>query len=351
MKGSEIGEAALHTVGGVANPLVHALYPFEQMYRFHATHHIAGLTGRWMDTGAFALGGNVAGPWHRLAHGHHLLGDGVQVAFHPKLKFGEFLHHLGMDSLTKTGVPNPLFPASMAEGLMKLGFSKAFTQEFLTLNVPKVLGGSLGLVLAGNDVVACISDQIPHTFGAAGRHFLFGCLNLAFGAFPPNFLLYGAAAAEFTVAGVTAYRACTEPVVEFAEAPAQVFFPAIGAAIAVGAVGGLVAAILRKKPGLIPRLAFIGGSAAAASKFVGAAAAASAAPLMIGPLAGISVGMLLRSLLGDPQTTQYMASSIGEQNEALFPAWSTESRVGHFDPDAEILELDFERIGRIAGIA
>lgn len=92
-------DVTLRALGNLAPRVVDSIYPLQELTKFHYAHHIPGLTGRWMDTGATALGGAVKGSFHRLAHGHHLFDDGFKVLVNPQLKFGEFLHHLGMDSL------------------------------------------------------------------------------------------------------------------------------------------------------------------------------------------------------------------------------------------------------------
>ena len=138
-------DISLRCLGGISPALVNAAYPMEALTKFHYAHHISGLTGRWMDTGATALGGTVKGTFHRLAHGHHLFEDGFKVVVNPNLKFGEFLHHLGMDSLTARGIPNPLLPTSVGEQLVKFGMRQQFVNELMTVNMPKILGGSVGL--------------------------------------------------------------------------------------------------------------------------------------------------------------------------------------------------------------
>ncbi len=101
----------------------------------------------------------------------------------PRLRFGEFLHHLGLDSLSRTGIPNFLLPSAVSERLMRtglqLGLSQSLLADLLTVNVPKILGGGTCLVMAGQDVVAAFSDTIPHTFSQAGRPFAAGILERA----------------------------------------------------------------------------------------------------------------------------------------------------------------------------
>ncbi len=71
-----LNDLAVRVVALLANPLVNAVYPLELLTHWHAAHHIAGLTGRWMDTGNL-FSGVVRGPYHRLLHGHHLVEDGL----------------------------------------------------------------------------------------------------------------------------------------------------------------------------------------------------------------------------------------------------------------------------------
>ena len=73
--GSNGLDFSIKCLGGISPKFVNAIYPMEKMTQFHYAHHIPGLTGRWMDTGAF-LGNSIKGSFHRLAHGHHLFDDG-----------------------------------------------------------------------------------------------------------------------------------------------------------------------------------------------------------------------------------------------------------------------------------
>ena len=192
---------SMRTIGGISPVVVNSLYPMEILTKYHQAHHIVGLTGRWMDMGGRALGGPFpGGPYHRLFFGHHILRDGYTAMVNPDLKFGEFLHHLGCDFLTKTGINNPILPVRrIAQQLIDQGFQQKFVNELLSINAPKVLGGSLSLICSGRDVFMAFSDAIPHTFSAAGIHFLYGSMNLAFGCFPPNLLLLTAGVAEIGV--------------------------------------------------------------------------------------------------------------------------------------------------------
>lgn len=279
--------------------MVNATYPMEALTKFHYAHHIAGLTGRWMDTGITDFGGVVKGSFHRLTHGHHLLEDGFKVLVNPELKFGEFLHHLGMDFLTVRGIPNPLFPTAIGENLIKLGFSRQFINEIMTVNLPKILAGSVGLVCAGRDVFLVFSDAIPHTFLAAGVHFGFGALEFILGMYPPNIFLLTAGASEIGVGIATCYRTIVDPILPALGVPASVFLPALGRSVALASLIGACASI------------FTGHSWADVPKTIAASSAASAVSTTVtfagsangfigpflGPLAGIATFILLRKML------------------------------------------------------
>ncbi len=293
------GDIALRAGGVLSPPVVNAVYPLEALTRLHEAWHIPGLTGRWMDTGSTALGGAVRGSFHRLTHGHHLFEDGFKVLVNPELNFGQFLHHLGMDSLTARGIPNPLLPSAVGQRLVDLGMSQRFVSELLSVSVPKVLGGGLGLVCAGMDVYACFSDAIPHTFMAAGTHFTLGALELGFGLFPPNAFLLLAGAAEMGVAAVTAYRAIVDPVLPVVGVPASLYFPALGQAVLLAALVGACVGYFTGAPGR--QIARTMGCAAAASGVATTTAFAVKgggflAPFM-GPLAGIATFLLANKLL------------------------------------------------------
>lgn len=294
------GGLAIRCAGGIAPAAVNALYPMKALTAFHVAHHLPGLTGRWMDTGATALGGAVRGSFHRLVHGHHLFEDGFKVLAHPRLKFGHFLHHLGMDVLTVRGIPNPLLPTALGPALVKLGLSRKFVYEFMTLNVPKILGGGLSLVCAGHDVWLAFSDAIPHTWTAAGLHFGLGCLETAFGLFPPNFLALTAGACEFVVSAVTAWRTIVDPVIPALGVPGSVFFPALGHAVALAGILGACGCLLAGKS--IPDAAksVASGMAAAAAGRTAAFAAAAAGGFLgpfAGPLAGFATYFLAKKTL------------------------------------------------------
>ena len=293
-----LGQLSSVSLGSVATPVVNSVYPMKTMTAFHASRHIPGLTGRWMDTGATALGGAVKGPWHRLAHGHHLFEDGIKVLVNPKLKFGEFLHHLGMDSLTRTGIPNPLLPTVLGQKLVGLGLPKMWVQEFMTVNLPKILGGSLAIVTSGSSVLGAFSDAIPHTLLSAGKHLAFGALEVTAGIYWPNPVVILAGLGDLGVGAVTTWRAMTDPVIASLGVPSSVFLPALGQAIGLGALGGMAASLLTGQ-GLagVPRNATAGAAGMAVSTTVGCMAkAAGLSTSWLGPLAGVGSALLVHWL-------------------------------------------------------
>lgn len=292
-------DISLRCIGGLSPALVNAAYPMDALTKFHYAHHIPGLTGRWMDTGATALGGAVKGSFHRLAHGHHLFEDGFKVVVNPNLKFGEFLHHLGMDALTVRGIPNPFLPTAVGEQLVKLGMRPQFVNELLTVNMPKILGGSVGLACAGMDVFFAFSDAIPHTFLAAGMHFGLGALDILLGLFPPNIFLLTAGAAEIGVGIATTYRTIVDPILPVVGVPASVFLPALGQSVALGVLIGACASIFTGDSWAdVPKAAATSASASAVSTLVTFAASGNGflGPF-IGPVAAIATAILIRKML------------------------------------------------------
>lgn len=292
-------DITLRCLGGVSPAIVNAAYPMAALTQFHYAHHIPGLTGRWMDTGATALGGAVRGSFHRLAHGHHLFEDGFKVLVNPKLKYGEFLHHLGMDSLTVRGIPNPLLPTAVGEQLVRLGMNQQFVSELMTVNMPKILGGSVGLACAGMDVFFAFSDAIPHTFLAAGMHFGFGALNTVFGLYPPNLLLLTAGAMEVGVGIATTYRTIVDPILPTVGVPASVFLPALGQSVALASLIGACASIFTGRSWVdVPKTVAASASASAVSTSVTFAASANGfiGPF-IGPVAAIATFIIMRKML------------------------------------------------------
>jgi hypothetical protein len=296
-------EVSLRCLGCMAPAIINALYPMEALTKFHYAHHVPGLTGRWMDTGATALGGaaRTRGSFHRLTHGHHLFEDGFKVLVNPKLKFGEFLHHLGMDSLTRRGIPNPMLPTAVGEGLIKLGFARQFVNEVMTVNLPKILAGSVSLLCAGTDVFLAFSDAIPHTSLAAGMHFGLGALDIICGMYPPNVFLLTAGVVEIGVGIATTYRTIVDPVLPVLGVPASVFLPAIGRSVAMASlIGACVSIFAGQSWADVPKAIAASTAASAVSTTVTFAAAANGfiGPFL-GPVAGIATFILLRKILGE----------------------------------------------------
>jgi hypothetical protein len=288
----------LHVVGILSPALVEAVYPYKALTRWHQLSHLPGLTGRWMDTGATALGGAVKGSYHRLAHGHHLIEDGVKVLRHPELKFGEFLHHLGLDSLTRRGIPNPLLPKLLVERLIDAGLPASTVSEWASMNVPKLLGGGLAVVLAGNDVVMAFSDAIPHTWWAVGKHFAFGALDTLFGVVTENPFMLLAAAGEFTAAGMTAWHVLTEPVLQAKSEWASWLIPSLGDSVGVGALLSGVGSLATGSS--LSHTADVFASSTVAATAASHAKAAKVGLVLglpvVGLAAGLAVRMALRSL-------------------------------------------------------
>ena len=167
---------------GLGKPLALPLSIQRGLSEYHLVHHIPGPTGAWMDA--------LKGPNHRIFSGHHLFEDGLSVIKAPDLKFGEFLHHLGMDFLSVKGVP--VVPKFMISALASTGLSETYISNLCSLNVAQVLNGGVALLCSGADVLMVFADAIPHTFSAAGLHFALGCFDLATGLVFPNVLMVGA---------------------------------------------------------------------------------------------------------------------------------------------------------------
>lgn len=198
------------------NKLTQYLYPMEKLTRMHKKFHIQSVTHTWMD--------QVSGSCHRLKHGHHLIKDGFTVLTTPNLKFGDFLHHLGCDIFTKEGIPNPLLPTkTLLAFFHDLGFKMPTINELLSVNIPKIFGGSLALLCTGSDVWACFSDTIPHTWTAALWHGGLGAFDIFCGWFPRNPLLFLAGGAEIGVGVTTAARTLIDVFTPAAQAAADSF--------------------------------------------------------------------------------------------------------------------------------
>jgi hypothetical protein len=235
----------------------------------------------------------------------------------------------------------------LGEKLLAIGLKPALVRELMTVNVPKILGGSLALVCSGSDVLLAFSDAIPHTFLAAGAHFAFGVLDLVFGVYPPNILMLTAGIGEIGVGSITAYRAWVDPVISMLGAPASVFLPALGHSIALSAVVASCAWLFSGDSfGKLPKL--VVPSALAASAGTTTAFMLKAAHLsgflspFIGPLAGITAFVLARKALefGRP-------SNIGISYKAAESAPGLTSF--HEETAIPLLSLPKKPIGRIEG--
>jgi hypothetical protein len=319
----------------------------------------AGITGRWIDTlpGRLVPGGAVAGGInHRLVHGHHLFGDGIKVFRHSELKFGEFLHHLGMDSLTKVGIPNPLLPTeTMLKGLQRLGMSASTASELLTVNLQKLLGGGLSIIVAGHDVYACFADTIPHTFLATGYHLGIGALNLMFGCYPPNPFILLSGAAEIGVGTITGIRTLIDtmtPVSQSLLDSIAVGFPIWAETVALSTLFGACVGYWSGRS--IENIAKGAGitvvSSATAASISGLLAGNFVAPFL-GGAAGFVSGLLLRKI--------FMSGSSEEQKRLAkkfqHTDYFSESRYinnysryfGKTSRVASIMQLPLEPIGTL----
>lgn len=330
--GSSFEDTGLRVAGGLTPRIVNALYPMEELTQFHLKHHLPGLTGRWMDyrSADMFFNGNL----HRLSHGHNLVSDGIKVLINKDLKFGEFLHHLGMDSLTSKGLP--VLPESIGKYLVTtFGLSKKVAYELCSVNVPKILGGSLGIVLAGKDVVLAFSDQIPHTFGAAGLHFLTGAIGLGLGCYPPNPLIITSGLAELGVSAHTFYKTIVDPNLPVIGEPMSVFLPQLEVAIGLSVLlSATLGGVMGKDPEDVAKTAMAAGSAAmmasAMSPIVKSGALLSLSKTFIGPflcpMASVTTFLLVKAILDhlisskDKDVVRYQ-----EYCDALMPNYFNQS--------------------------
>jgi hypothetical protein len=244
--------------------IVKSFYPLEAMTKFHANNHLDGVTGRWMDTGLLKSGGHVNGSWHRMTHGHSFFDDGFKVLVSDRLSYGDFLHHLGMDIFTKQGIP--IVPACVYKSLIAAGMPERIAGELLSLNMPKILSGSLGLLCSGPNAYLAFSNALPHTFGSAFSHLAIGSLEIAFGCYPPNILLLSAGGLEIFAGSATLARAIIDPVVPALGVPYSVFLPALAQSVLFGSIiGGGVRFMLEGSVESLAKGVVAGGSAGAAS--------------------------------------------------------------------------------------
>jgi hypothetical protein len=337
---------AINYSGMISPALTNTFYPTEYLTKLHYALHIPGTTHTWMDTGLFTQGGSVAGGFHRLSHGHHLFKDGFTVLTNPNLSFGEFLHHLGLDFMTKRGIPIPIFPPSMGESLINLGLSRTVVSELMSVNLPKLLTGSLSLVVSGHNVLLAFSDAIPHTLSHALFHTGLGAAQLAFGCFPPNIFILTAGAMQTAVGLTTLYRYIVDPVIPAFGVPGSVFFPAIWQSFAISSViGAGISALSGGTISQISKNTLSAGCAGASSKSASFAATASG---MLGPFWGVGAGIatyyIVRNVLEYmfpertkeihtiyPDTSKYITSN------SVFPLFGLPSnRIGYLDDDGSL---------------
>ena len=272
---------------------------------FHVRQHIQGRTGAWMDA--------LKGPNHRIFHGHHLIEDGLYVIGNPELKFGEFLHHLGVDFLSTKGIP--FIPKKIIKELAKLNFlSESTLSSYVSLNLAKTLEGGLFLVCSGHSVIMALTDAIPHTLSNAGMHFAYGCFDLGCGLFSKNILCFPAAAGEFYTSAVTLYRAISDPIIPMLGVPGSVFYPALFQSMLVGGViGGTISALSGRPLGETLKIASIGSLSSAAATFSKYAVGSFAAPV-----AGIATFFIAKAVLDNlmPENEEpfYKAGRVGNDN-------------------------------------
>lgn len=354
----DFGNTILYAAGPMSREVVDRIFPVKMLQQYHVNHHIPGLTGRWMDF----TGNVVPGSYHRMLHGHHLIEDGFRVLVNPKLKFGEFLHHLGMDFLSPRGIPIPFLPTSTFDFLVSCGLSKSFSYELLTMNLQKVLAGSVSLLCSGSSVYACFSDAIPHTFSAAGWHALYGAIDLTFGMYPaPNPFMLLAATGEFATSAITLSRALydklyptyTLPLVNM---PPNVFFPLLGQSMLLGGViGGCAGLLCGGSMEDVIKRASIGAGASGVALTVNSIATASMTGSFLAPFLGPAAGILTALLLSKALLKSNQSKPILYQTyEELFPDDTPlETSVMQFNQtplqSIPFLKLPKEPIGEIRG--
>jgi hypothetical protein len=250
----------------------------------------------------------------------------MKVLYSDKLKYGEFLHHLGMDFLTKQGIPNPLLPTHTLFSMLRgFGVSASTAQELLTINLSKLLGGGLALLVAGHDVYTCFADTIPHTFTAAGYHLGIGMLDLVFGNFPPNPFLLLAGGSEIVVGSITGIRTIRDmisPQTLSVLDTAAIYFPTWAAMTTLSALLGVCVGYWSGRSW--STIAKAGGIQVVASgvtaSISGALAGNFIAPF-IGGFAGFAAGLLLRRIFmekGKQHVTNALGADIDFFNESAF---------------------------------
>lgn len=300
-------------------------------------------------------GSLVRGTWgHRIRHGHHLFDDGMKVLSNPKLSYRQFLHHLGCDFLTKAGIPNPLLPTgTLFRGFQSLGISASTASELLTVNLPKVLGGGLSIICAGQDVWACFADTIPHTWTATAWHLGLGALDLIWGCFPPNPLILLSGVAEIGVGITTGVRTLIDtfqPATQSILESASVTFPIWAETAALSALFGACVGYWSGQS--YQRIAKGAGiavvSSATAAAISGALTGNFIAPF-IGGAAGFATGLLLRKIFLSCGENK-LAEEIKKPITDYFASPSYFNGPSYFGNDGvvvPIMQMPDEPIGRL----
>jgi hypothetical protein len=182
-------------------PIINYSYPTRHITDWHYIHHIKGITGSWMD--------KPLGAFHRITN-HHLIHDGYIVINNKQFSLPQFLHHIGLDSLTARGIPNPLLPHNIIYTLKGLGFSHKIAYELSTINMAKLLSGIIPLAIAINDGKNCIDNKIPLEWENIASIFGGGIINIIIGIYLLNTFLILAGVVELGVGGITIFRKINE---------------------------------------------------------------------------------------------------------------------------------------------
>jgi membrane protein YqaA with SNARE-associated domain len=197
----------------------------------------------------------------------------------------------------------------MLKGLQHLGMSASTASELLTVNLQKLLGGGLSIIVAGHDVYACFSDTIPHTFLATGYHLGIGALNLMFGCYPPNPFILLSGAAEIGVGMITGIRTLIDtmtPVSQSILDSVAVGFPIWAETVTLSALFGACVGYWSGKSidNITKGLGITVISSATTASISGLLAGNFVAPFL-GGAAGFVTGLLLRKI--------FMSGSLEEQ--------------------------------------
>ena len=296
---------------GIGKPVALPLPIQRGLSEFHLHHHLPGPTGAWMDA--------LKGPNHRIFSGHHLIEDGIRVIRDPNLKFGDFLHHLGCDFLSVKGIP--VVPKFMINGLLSTGLSETYVSNLCSLNLAQVLSGGISLVCSGADVLMVLADAIPHTFSAAGMHFVMGCFDLAGGLMFPNILMVGASAGEFLTSAVTLYRAVTDPVIPMLGVPGSVFYPALFQAMLFGGlIGGAVSVLRGNSVGETAKIVSSSTLSSAAATFANFAVGSFAVSAASGVATFFVAKKLLDTLFPSQEKPFFAVSDSYEEGSLISPS-------------------------------